>query len=146
MCCANSLNSASTYAAWCRKLTSIHCWCWIWAKAPRRWIVWWCQPPQEVGMQLGDPKYPYRYKHLVIVHGIGDQVPNETSLNFMNQFLRALPRGQGFELQVDNLIESVDDVRTQSPGNPDPPPPPGFVVFASTAAKCNLVIVFTEVY
>src|SRR5262249_51761452 len=81
MCCANSLSSASTYAAWCRRLTSTHCWCWMWGKAPRQWIVWWCQPPQEVGMQLGNPKYPYRYKHLVIVHGIGDQVPNETSLN-----------------------------------------------------------------
>jgi hypothetical protein len=95
-------------------------------------------------MQLGDPKYPYRYKHLVIVHGIGDQVPNETSLNFMNQFLRALPRGQGFELQVDNLIESVDDVRTQSPGKPDRTYRPAFVVFVSDAAQCNFVIGFSE--
>jgi hypothetical protein len=97
-------------------------------------------------MQYGNPKYPYHYKHLVIVHGIGDQVPNETSLNFMNQLLRALPNGQGFTLQVDNLIESVDDVKTQAPGKPDRTYRPAFAVFVSDAAQCNFVIGFSEVY
>ena len=31
------------------------------------------------------------YKHIVIVHGIGEQQLNETGVDFMNEFCRALP-------------------------------------------------------
>lgn len=34
----------------------------------------------------------YHYKHIVVVHGMGNQAPNETCLGFMNEFIRALPR------------------------------------------------------
>ena len=30
------------------------------------------------------------YKHIVVVHGIGDQQLNETGVNFMNELCRAL--------------------------------------------------------
>jgi hypothetical protein len=83
------------------------------------------------------------YKHLVIVHGIGDQVPNETSLNFMNQFLRSLPQGDGFRLEVDNLIETVEKPRTEeSPRRFDP----SFAVFTNEKKKTRFIIGFSEVY
>jgi hypothetical protein len=85
---------------------------------------------------------PHIYKHIVIVHGIGDQVPNETSISFMNNFLRALPE-RGTELDVDNLIESVDP-----PDRVDGAAParftPAFVKYS--CARGNFVIGFSEVY
>ena len=48
----------------------------------------------------------YHYKHIVVVHGMGNQAPNETSLGFMNEFIRALPR-ENHCVKVDNLIEQV---------------------------------------
>src|SRR5439155_8838458 len=41
MCCSNALTSASTCVAWCRRLTSTSCWCWMRGRAQRQWIVWW---------------------------------------------------------------------------------------------------------
>ena len=42
------------------------------------------------------------YKHIVIVHGIGREQLNETSVNFMNEFCRALPNAGA--LTVKNLV------------------------------------------
>lgn len=98
-------------------------------------------------MPLGNPTYPYTHKHIVVVHGIGDQAPNETALNFMNHFLRALPEGPGYSVEVDNLIESVDDIRGAAPaGAPARSFRPAFLVFTSDHAKRNYVIGFSEVY
>ena len=83
----------------------------------------------------------FMYKHLVVVHGIGDQVPNETSLNFMNHFLRALPRGEGHHLEVKTLIQSVhspDAKRSCSRFDPS------YVVF--TNGTTQYVIGFSEVF
>jgi len=101
---------------------------------------------------------PYVYKHLVIVHGIGEQVPNETSLNFMNNFLRALPVGPGYQLEVDNLIGSLKtpvkkadqkEGSHASPGRFEP----SFAVFTDASRKSQdagqqrkIVIGFSEVY
>jgi hypothetical protein len=38
----------------------------------------------EADMPLSNPALPYTDKHIVVVHGIGDQLPNETALGFMN--------------------------------------------------------------
>ena len=82
---------------------------------------------------------PLPYKHLVIVHGIGDQAPNETSINFMNNFLRALPQGKGFSLQVHNLITTVD------PPEKDPQViRPAYAEYTWPAGQC--VIGFSEVF
>lgn len=57
----------------------------------------------------------YIYKHLVIVHGIGDQAPNETALEFMNEFIRALPgQEEGFSVDVHNLIADLEPAQTSS--------------------------------
>lgn len=50
----------------------------------------------------------YRYKHIIVVHGVGDQARNETALGFVNELIRALPQGDDYTVEVDNLIESVD--------------------------------------
>jgi hypothetical protein len=76
------------------------------------------------------------YKHLVIVHGIGDQKPNETALGFMNEFLRQLPQGTGCELGVHNLIEGVDLVKNKLR--------PVFIEYQCGAN--TFVIGFSEVY
>src|SRR5258707_779088 len=78
------------------------------------------------------------YKHLVIVHGIGDQVPNETSVNFMNNLLRALPEGPEYALKVHNLITTVDPPGGKQKFRP------AFAEFDHPGGKC--VIGFSEVY
>jgi hypothetical protein len=45
-----------------------------------------------------------KYKHIVVVHGIGEQVPNETAVNFINELIRALPLSD-FCIDVGSLIE-----------------------------------------
>lgn len=62
----------------------------------------------------------YTYKHIVIVHGIGDQAPNETALNFMNGLIRALPEGNRYSVEVHNLIESVDEIQKAKTVEEDP--------------------------
>lgn len=52
----------------------------------------------------------YRYKHIVVVHGIGNQEPNETALNFMNEFIYTLREDRKGEVFMYNLIESVDNL------------------------------------
>jgi hypothetical protein len=90
----------------------------------------------------------HKYKHLIIVHGIGDQAPNETSLGFMNELIRVLPEGDQWKLTVDNLIESVDSLTS-----PLPPGPghvrsfqPANIVFSDLATGTVNVIGFSEVY
>jgi hypothetical protein len=51
---------------------------------------------------------PYRLKHLVIVHGIGDQQSNETVINFMNEFVRAMPPVVRDTVDIHNLVEQHD--------------------------------------
>jgi hypothetical protein len=79
------------------------------------------------------------YKHLVIVHGIGDQAPNETSINFMNHFFRALPAGNGYRLAVHNLITTVDP-----PGAAHPVVRPAYGVLERYGRET--VIGFSEVF
>jgi hypothetical protein len=43
-----------------------------------------------------------------VVHGIGDHAPNETSLGFMNEFIRRLPSKGRYRVDVVNVIGSVD--------------------------------------
>ena len=98
---------------------------------------------------LGDPAFPYTHSHIVVVHGIGDQAPNETALNFMNNFVRALPTdpATGYTVEVDNLIESVDDVRAKAPdGAPARSFRPAFLVLTNRHDRRNYVIGFSEVY
>jgi hypothetical protein len=94
--------------------------------------------------------YATSYKHLAIVHGIGDQVPNETSLIFMNSFLRALPTGPGYELQVDNLIGSLTlpGKAEETAGGPESPKrfEPSVAVFTDHLNKRKAVIGFSEAY
>src|SRR5574341_2007154 len=79
MYCENSLSSASTCAAWCRRLTSIPCWCWMRGSAPRRWIVWSYLPKRayssrrvEKPIRVGDARashsqlYPSRRKEATV--------------------------------------------------------------------------------
>src|SRR5215472_2280865 len=90
---------------------------------------------------MAAPAHQFIYKHIVIVHGIGDQVPNETALNFMNHFLRALPEGEGYKLDVDLLIQSVhppDKERANAQFDPS------YVVFHKGSSA--FVIGFSEVY
>ena len=58
----------------------------------------------------------FKYKHIIVVHGIGEQAPNETALGFMNEFIRALPLRCEDDLLVNNLIESVDGLMSAKPG------------------------------
>ena len=58
----------------------------------------------------------FNYKHVVVVHGIGDQKPNETALGFMNELIRSLPLDDSRRLTVHNLIESVDGLVEAAPG------------------------------
>ncbi|HET7105903.1 MAG TPA: hypothetical protein VFI38_03770 [Candidatus Acidoferrum sp.] len=92
----------------------------------------------------------YFYKHIVVVHGIGDQAPNETALGFMNEFIRSLPQGKQWELTVDNLIESVDSLMTPAvPGDPHVRSfQPANIVFSDTTDERTIVHVigFSEVY
>jgi len=44
------------------------------------------------------------YKHIVVVHGIGEQHLNETGVNFMNELCRSLPSENGYTLTVKNLV------------------------------------------
>ena len=98
----------------------------------------------------------YSYHHIVVVHGIGDQAPNETALGFMNEFIRALPRKDGeLEPIVYNLVESVDALTTPPANASAQSPPvrrafePAFLVFVN---RCDPhrrqvhVIGFSEVY
>ncbi len=80
----------------------------------------------------------YTYKHIVVVHGIGDQKPNETALGFMNEFVRALPRQKGrYVVDVFNLIENVDEATRLRPA---------FFIFRDLAKNTHHVIGFSEVY
>ncbi len=102
---------------------------------------------RRIPRPLGNLDYPYTHIHICVVHGIGNQVPNETALNFMNHCLRALPQGSGYSVEVDNLIESVDDVSSAAPANaPSRSFHPAFLVFTSDPEKHNYVIGFSEVY
>ncbi len=83
---------------------------------------------------------PPVYKHIVIVHGIGDQVPNETSLNFMNQFLRALPVGTDYALNVHSLIQDVHAPHGRANARFEP----SFVEFSSRHRR--YIIGFSEVF
>lgn len=47
------------------------------------------------------------HKHVVVVHGIGDQKPNETVIGFMNEFVRSLPDHIRDTVHVHNLLETV---------------------------------------
>ncbi|MGH9658350.1 MAG: hypothetical protein ACRD96_07380, partial [Bryobacteraceae bacterium] len=77
---------------------------------------------------------PTRYKHIVVVHGIGDQAPNETVLGFLNELIRVLPSSNGYTVDVHNLIEGVEETRLR----------PAYLTFTTPSDKH--VIGFSEVY
>jgi hypothetical protein len=99
---------------------------------------------------------PYSYKHIIVVHGIGDQAPNETALGFMNEFVRALPHEDDkLKPILHNLIESVDDLTKAASdnklgaGHAPRSFQPAYVVFADRRDMNNrkvCVIGFSEVY
>lgn len=93
----------------------------------------------------------YTYKHIVVVHGIGDQAPNETVLEFMNEFLRALPcQKDRYSVEVHNLIETVDEIKAarQSLSRESPTRSfnPAYIIFHDEKEKTRHVIGFSEVY
>jgi hypothetical protein len=78
------------------------------------------------------------YKHIVVVHGIGEEQLNETGVNFMNELCRALPSGGDRKLTVVNLV--TRDTPLLVPGKSVP----AYVVF--TNAGDHYYIGFSEVY
>src|SRR5262249_26576559 len=109
------------------------------------------QPAPLPGQPAGATQR-YRYKHIVVVHGIGDQAPNETALGFMNELTRVLPQDASSRLTVLNLVESVDRL-TAPPAEKGTPPrskafQPANIVYAreeSGITEVN-VVGFSEVY
>ena len=98
----------------------------------------------------------YQFKHIVVVHGIGDQAPNETVLGFMNEFIRALPT-EGFKVTVDNLIENVDAIKDSVNITSDRKEHfntiaplrsfhPSYFIFTDLKKNIRHVIGFSEVY
>ncbi len=96
------------------------------------------------------PITAFHYKHVVVVHGIGDQAPNETVLGFMNEFVRALPRQAGrYSVELYNLIETVDDVSLTGPRAASKPArsfQPAYLTFTDERKGEQHVIGFSEVY
>jgi hypothetical protein len=78
------------------------------------------------------------HKHIVIVHGIGDQALNETGVNFMNSLCRVLPDDEPNTFKVVNLVGRVENLI-----KPDSTEP-AYVVF--TTPKDTYYISFSEVY
>jgi len=77
------------------------------------------------------------YKHLVIVHGIGDQLRNETSISFMSEFVRALPEAIQRTVRVHNLVERIGNL-TEDAAEP--------AFLTCTIEKRDYVFAFSEVY
>ena len=90
----------------------------------------------------------YTYKHIVVVHGIGDQAPNETVLGFMNEFIRALPCEQRrYSVTINNLVESVDDIKQAAARfQPRRSFRPAYIIFSDAQKQMHYVIGFSEVY
>ena len=88
----------------------------------------------------------YCYKHIVVVHGIGDQAPNETALGFMNEFIRALPQDENRHLTVRNLVESVDRMKDTERAGHKRAFRPANVVYSDKKADTVTVVGFSEVY
>ena len=44
------------------------------------------------------------FKHIVVVHGIGDQRENETVIGFMNEFIRSMPDEIRDDVNIHNLL------------------------------------------
>jgi hypothetical protein len=77
------------------------------------------------------------YKHLVIVHGIGDQLGNETSISFMNEFVRVLPPEIRGTVEVHNLVERIDFKEGAAAR-------PAYVTFSAKGE--DYLLAFSEVY
>lgn len=93
-------------------------------------------------------EYHYKYKHLVVVHGVGDQARNETALGFVNELVRALPQGDNYTVEVDNLIESVDPMLgtgTREEGQERAFRPSQFR-FVDNKRHIQFIVGFSEVY
>lgn len=94
--------------------------------------------------------YSFHYKHLVIVHGIGDQAPNETALNFINQFIRSLPYGEGYHVKVENMLEKIDEIKPDDADTRKNKPRRSFTpanfIFTDEKMKIKHVIGFSEVF
>lgn len=89
------------------------------------------------------------YKHIVIVHGIGDQQPNETAFGFMNAFLLNLPVDR-YQVQVQSFFEEAPDekLRTEVTDGTERKClfHPAYFTVSDVQNKRNLVIGFSEVY
>jgi hypothetical protein len=77
------------------------------------------------------------YKHLVIVHGIGDQLGNKTSISFMNEFIRVLPPKIRDTVDVRDLVERIDFQEGAAAR-------PAYVTLRAKGE--NYVVAFSEVY
>jgi hypothetical protein len=80
------------------------------------------------------------YKHIVVVHGIGNQKPAETALQFMNEFCRALPSGGSYKLKINNLVPPLDWMVRHLPSEPS------YIEFTDTKTDERHIIGFSEVY
>ena len=76
-----------------------------------------------------------QFKHVVVVHGIGDQKPNETVINFINEFVRAMPPLVRATVEVHNLLSETGLRGSQ----------PAYISLTAADGKRH-VIVFSEVY
>jgi hypothetical protein len=78
------------------------------------------------------------YKHIVVVHGIGEEQLNETGVNFMNELCRSLPDESG-TLSVVNLVSRDTPLLVKGHSVP------AYVVFTTTGGD-SYYIGFSEVY
>jgi hypothetical protein len=77
------------------------------------------------------------FKHVVVVHGIGDQKSNETVIGFMNEFIRSMPEEIRKQVHIHNLVGGpVDTPRVGQPA---------YITIGDRNAP-DYVIAFSEVY
>jgi hypothetical protein len=87
----------------------------------------------------------YSFQHLVIVHGIGDEQKNETVINFMNEFVRAMPEAVRDTVDIHNLVEQPDPKKGGLLLRSGPPDGrPAYLLLRDQGKP--YVIAFSEVY
>ena len=87
----------------------------------------------------------YAFKHLVIVHGMGEEQKNETVINFMNEFVRAMPDKVRRTVDIHNLVEQLDPKKGGPLLRAGPPRGrPAYLLLRDGGTR--YVIAFSEVY
>ena len=80
-----------------------------------------------------------RFQHLVVVHGIGDQKMNQTVIDFVNAFVRSMPRAVLDHVDLHNIVErSAPQAADPAVGRP------AFLIIDREGDRD--VIAFSEVY